>query len=1185
MDYKNTLFFIRIIIILHSVMLPSIAFSQRFSNLSNLVRKEIDLTAKVQVIDTLPVFPSSFLLYDGDTLVSKNRYLLTYTYKKCTLRALDSSLYKKVTIIYRTIPNDLAQLNLKKDSTFFLNRPPSVEDFYYQYNPFQDESNHNASPFSLGADAKGIEYNGSYARGLSFGNNQNLSLNSNFNLQMNGNLGNDIEISAALTDNNIPIQPEGNTRQLQEFDKIYIQLKHDQTKLLAGDFEQGRPQGYFMNYYKKMQGALVSHKTTIGANTSVNLVGGIAIARGKFARNTITSIEGNQGPYKLLGNDGERYIIILANTERIYIDGIQLQRGVDADYIIDYNRGDITFTVKRLITKDVRIIAEFEYVDQNYLRSTYLFQGNIEHKKLKGYINYFSEQDSKTNTNSFELDSHILEQMRNAGDSPTGIFVNGVDTLEALDASTIRYKYIDTLVNGFQLPFRILVLSSNVDSAIYSAKFTEVGIGKGNYTILNNGLSGRVYTWVAPDPITGLPTGAYEPVVRIIPPKKQELFTSGIVYNYSKENTIQSEIALSRYDLNRYSSLNSNDDVGWASYSKLQHIIPLSKDKNPSLIRINGSYELVNTYFTAVAPYRSAEFNRDWNTIAPTGTVDSNRTIQQLVVASAALEQSRVGNISYSYGFYNQKNKYQGNRQELGWLLKRKIVTFQSGVSILESTGLTEKGSFIRPKANLTLKMPFAEWLSLNGVFDQEINTKRAIANNDSLLLSSYAFESYTAKISAQKNEKGNLSLSYLKRNDLKPENNELKWKNSAEEYGINGSWAFSNTQSLTGGFTYRTVKYKDSIDVKQTYLGRIDYQLATAKGAIRWLSNYEIGSGQEQKVNYTFEPVYNGQGNYFFVADYNGDGLKQINEFEQVPLGFTYDTTYIRLTILTNEFIRTNNVLFNQSLSIDPRIIWQKDSTFVKKFLSKWSIQSNWRILRRVKDFKSVSQWNPFDLNVIDTALVVLNNTMRHNLTFNRAHPVYDLQYNFTQNKNRNILVSGYESRANIEHQFQIRYNVKSNIETKMQVGFTKKLSESQFFENQHYQINTQYIQPQLSYYYKTNIRISLFYKNSQSKNILGNEKSNTNDLKLEVTYNRTSQNAIRANMTYAVVKYEGNTGTPTQFAILDGLQNGQNYLWNLNFDQSLGRNMILSFGYEGRKTGTSKIVHIGRAQVRANF
>ncbi len=59
----------------------------------------------------------------------------------------------------------------------------------------------------------------------------------------------------------------------------------------------------------------------------------------------------------------------------------------------------------------------------------------------------------------------------------------------------------------------------------------------------------------------------------------------------------------------------------------------------------------------------------------------------------------------------------------------------------------------------------------------------------------------------------------------------------------------------------------------------------------------------------------------------------------------------------------------------------------------------------------------------------------------------------------------------------------------------------------------------------------------------------------------------------------------TPIEFAMLEGLQNGRNFIWNISFDQSVSKNILLSLSYDGRKTGESRIIHVGRAQVRANF
>src|SRR5690606_16045279 len=99
-----------------------------------------------------------------------------------------------------------------------------------------------------------IDYTGSYARSFSLGNNQDVVLNSNFNFQANGYLPDSIKIEAAITDNTIPFQPQGNTQRIQEFDQIYIRLSKKQHLLQVGDYNLEKPNGYFINYFKRVQG-------------------------------------------------------------------------------------------------------------------------------------------------------------------------------------------------------------------------------------------------------------------------------------------------------------------------------------------------------------------------------------------------------------------------------------------------------------------------------------------------------------------------------------------------------------------------------------------------------------------------------------------------------------------------------------------------------------------------------------------------------------------------------------------------------------------------------------------------------------------------------------------------------------------------------------------------------------------
>jgi hypothetical protein len=144
-----------------------------------------------------------------------------------------------------------------------------------------------------------LQKSGSLSRGISFGNTQNVVVNSALNLQMEGKLGDDLNIRASITDQNVPFQPEGNTAQIQDFDNIYIELYNDNFSLRAGDVVFRNRESEFLRYYKNVQGGLVSTKYKIGKNTTAETALGISVAKGKFASIQLEVEEGVSGPYRI----------------------------------------------------------------------------------------------------------------------------------------------------------------------------------------------------------------------------------------------------------------------------------------------------------------------------------------------------------------------------------------------------------------------------------------------------------------------------------------------------------------------------------------------------------------------------------------------------------------------------------------------------------------------------------------------------------------------------------------------------------------------------------------------------------------------------------------------------------------------------------------------------------------------
>ena len=382
-------------------------------------------------------------------------------------------------------------------------------------------------------DFGNMNYNGSFGRSLSFGNSQDVVVNSQFNLQLSGMLGDSIQVAAAITDNNIPIQPDGNTQQLNEFDKVWLQFKKHNWEVNLGDIDLRQNQSYFLNFYKRLQGISYSNTSSVGKKSSNTLQLSGAIAKGKFTRNIFQGLEGNQGPYRLKGVNNEIFFIVLAGTEKVFIDGQVLQRGEDQDYVINYNTAEITFTPKRMITKDSRIQVEFEYAERSFLNS--MFYAADEYKinnKLKISLAAYQNADAKNSPVNQTLDGKQRQFLNDIGDSIQNAFYPNA-VVDTFSVNKILYAQHDTIVGGFS--YSIYVYSNNPDSAKYNLSFIEIGVGKGNYVPVFNGANGKVYSWVAP--VNGVPQGNFEAATFLVTPKKQQLITLGAVYDISQNTS------------------------------------------------------------------------------------------------------------------------------------------------------------------------------------------------------------------------------------------------------------------------------------------------------------------------------------------------------------------------------------------------------------------------------------------------------------------------------------------------------------------------------------------------------------------------------------------------------------------------------------------------------------------------
>ncbi|MBL7805529.1 MAG: hypothetical protein JNL02_17440 [Saprospiraceae bacterium] len=1159
----------------------------------------VDASLPEQVLDTLSLLPP--LLGAQDSISGQSLDARFFTLQNNRLLIDTAALQaahpgcSRLTLRYRVLPYNLAAPFRRLD-TLAIRRPGAPEDdIRYDYSPYTPSKNI--------WETNSLRSNGAYVRGLSFGNNQNLVFNSNLNLQLDGRLGNDLELSAALSDNSIPLQPDGTTRQLQEFDRIYIQLRRKNTALTAGDYDLTRPQGYFSNYFKRLQGGMVNGLERLPGRDTLTYRAAAAVSRGKFARQIIQGQEGNQGPYRLQGAEGERFIIVLAGTEKVYIDGQLLRRGLDDDYIIDYNLGEVSFTPRRLITKDSRIIVEFEYAVQAYLRAT--MAGNVEWRQTRGrtYLNVYSEQDSRNSGGAQDLSPEERGRLAQVGDDLSEAFASGVDTLSDYDPARVQYKALDTLICGVLQT--ILVYSVNTDSARYTARFTEVSQGQGRYVQAFTAANGRVFRWAGFDPITCQPLGNFEPVVKLIAPEGRQLFALGSEYRLGARTQLNAETALSRLDLNRFSPLDSRDDADVAVFAGIRHL--LVPDKKGWQMQLRGNYERTGTHFTPLNPYRPAEFIRDWNLGA-----NEAKTAEQLARAELLTQKKGWGSARYEFGSFTRRGLYEGQRHFAQTRLSRGGFEFFGEINALHTASSLDDTRFSRPKFDFS-KTLFTQKDSLSrvpfikiGVYGERERNERRSTGKDTLTQASFWYD--LGRLYVQMPEgSGPLQLgaSLTHRSDFAPMGALFRQNTAADEINFNGRWqpagalpVRSISQSVSWNLSWRQLRIIEpeltNQEAQNTYLGRVDYTLSAWKNALNLTTGYEISSGQSPRLEFSYVKVNPGEGQYTWV-DRNRDSILQVDEMEIAV--FQDQATYVRVAVSTTDYIRTDNVVFNQNLRFEPRVLWAGAKRGWRRVGRRLSTQSTLQINRRVySGITGISPWNPFDLSIADTALVTVSSTVRNVLFFNRADPAWDASLAQGDSRSRVALTTGFESRRVADWTLHGRLNLGRRWSVEADVALNQKASDNEVFASRDYRLSGWQAGPKVNWLPQRSLRLSLVFSGQNLANSLpSGENATQTDWNLELTWNPAGKSnaagfrpatALRARATYADVRYTGQPNTPVAYAMLEGLQNGRNYLWGLTLDRQLSKSLQLNLSYEGRKTGEfGRLVHVGRAQVRAVF
>ncbi len=1101
----------------------------------------------------------------------------------------------------------------------------------------------------------GISKTGNLARGISFGNTQNVFVNSALNLQLEGQLADNIHLTAAISDQNVPFQPEGNTQKLQQFDKIYITLTNPNWNVTAGDVVLRNKPDYFLRYYKNIQGAAletnfgpplpgiaggfapgVSNSSlglnglvTTGGNPSApatlnpagisqpqfndpnrsaagnapaaGVSGGVGanglpptgsatasgnfgkwrssttaaggVAKGKFASIDVPPIENVQGPYRLSGPNGEQFLIVLANSERVYLDGRLQIRGFDADYTIDYNLAEVTFTPRHLITRNARIKIDFEYSDLNYARSLYALSHYQQTGRLSLRGNFYQEADNPDNAPNLSLKDSDLATLQAAGNVA---FAQTVGADSAVFSRKVVQYNRDPQTGAFTYP-------PDSTRGVYAVRFTDVGQGNGAYALSTRYVNsnGRVYDFV------GTGRGRYQPVRRIPTPLLKQMVAGGATFQVDSSTTVFVDAARSHVARNRFSPLSDDGGAVRLGYVVNNRRLPAALGALRGYrLRSTVDYEYTAPRFAPVDRYRDIEFDRNWSA---SSTVQGNAVggvarEDNIFNASVGLLRDFNNSVGYRLSRRYRPGEVNGTQHWLDAAQQVGNVQVRGSLFVLNSEAGRFRSTWARGEATARL----VGGAVVPGYAYRFDKNRVALPSGDSIRSANY-FDEHNVFVQSRDSARTQYRADYSYRQDQAPtpELSALRLRSTAQTWQGTLASRLGKYQDVRLLATYRDLDTRDSTR-QRTVLGQAAYNVGLLENQVRSELTYSVATGRELKRDYSFLAVPAGQGTHYYAGDLNGDGIQGKEEFLEAQTPDAQYRTYIKVYLPTADYITafTNRLTYRLSAAA-PRG-WRAAGG-LRAGVARFSTLSSINVDRRTTDKAILVRLSPFSFNKEDAQLLAFNQLLRNTLYYNRSNPIFGAEATVQQTQQKTLLAQGFDLRNLNTQSLLLRRTLAQSFTGRLTGTRDIREAQSTYLTTRNFRLLIYTVQPEISYQPTPAFRLTGTYLRTSKQNTYAGDPLNTrstfDDFGLELRLSQVSKRTITSAIHATRVSFVGEQASVVGLEVLNALRPGDNYTWNLNIEQRLSNGLNITLAYDGRKASGLNIVNTGRMQVAVLF
>ncbi len=1098
-------------------------------------KKTIEIKKDTIQLDSVALNPNKFKVFDAsNNLISTADYKVDFSK---ALLIIDANKFKKITVSYFRLPDFITKTYSPIDKKRIIKKTTNQGKLYSL------TTNKKPSDIKL---FEGLQTRGFITRGITSGNNQNAVTNSALDLEIAGKLSKDVSLRANIFDTNIPIQENGYSQNLTDFDRVFIEMYAKKWRVKAGDLSLKNDETFFMPFTKQVAGLEVE----ASPSEDFNVAASGAVARGKFNTYKFTGIEGNQGPYKIFGANNEAAILMIEGSEEVYVNGDKLKNGANEDYTINYNLGEITFTTTYPITNDMRIWIDFQYAERNYTRFITYEKAAYEGEKfsLAGY--FYSENDAKNQPIQQNLTDAQKQILAEAGNNTDAMFAESA-FVDTFDENKILYKKVTTTNETF------FEYSTDESEELFSVTFTDVGANNGNYILDSTIAIGNIYLYV------GTNLGNYSPVVRLIAPTKTQLFVVKSALKTSKKTTLDAEFALSNNDKNLFSSIDNDENIGLAAKINWQQVLI---DKTWKL-KSKLSHEFVQQDFRTIQRWENVEFNRDWNIL-------TNNATKNFFQSELSLTNQKDDFILYQFNNLNYDNNFNGSKHIFQSKINRRKTSYNLNASYLENTSIEEDNYFLRAKAKIQHSLKNA-WFG--GLVQLEDNTRKE-ANNNQFINTSHRFKDYEGFFGVGDSTNIFAKIGFNYRNNDSIKSNKFTEINNRKTFYITSKIIKNKNSNLSIYANYRITKNKFTSDEKALN-SRLVYNQKLFNNFLNLSTTYETSSGNVARQDYIYVQTEPGLGFYTWI-DYNNDGVKDFNEFEVAQ--FQDQANYLRLPKPNLRFIATQRAQWKQSVTINPKAWSIKKG--IQKAISHFYNQSFLTVDNEQERTGNSFQLNPFDFD--ENSLVSLNLNFRNSLYFNKDLQKNSITFTYGNAQQKQQFFIGAQENTIRLHQLDYAHKFAKFWLLEIMNKLSKNALETENFTDRNYTIDAYEIHPKISFLYNKNHKFTTFYHLKNKENTIENfETLVQQTFGVEYLYIDKKQNQISGNINVFLNDFTGSSNSPVAYQMLEGLQPGTNYTWNLLFNKKLNSFLNLNLSYFGRKSENSKAIHTGSVQLRAVF